>query len=783
MIDRSRKLTSTGWDAPNALRSVLPLVFALSVVSAVGLASGVRAQGGIDESTALVPNADALSFRQIRVAERKIAAAAVTLAGEPSSSAAQLAVLGALGKLQQVHDATYGKNHVTAAPIAHPGRGSEPVWQQYARVLAKKIASGDDDVEDLSNLALQSVRDHQVYVSVTDYLIGVFHSLPEAFQTLYRQEFDLTAQSALDRAFATGRARELWTVARRYPISSAAPTAAVLAGDLFYEAGEMDLAARAWDTVHEPTFRAVHARATDDSMPLDGRLTEYDLALRHLRVAAARQDLERYTKWWDRLSAEQRAKLPSGLVAAEGESLPWVETARDDGVPEFDFDGLARDVLWRSVELDATKVTTGYVPLLSPPVVWPSEGGSGAWIAVNSYPELLRFDLETGLLLQKNRFPIGPKGFRESDPLARLEPIVAELRSDGGRPVMIGTYVRAASEKDRYAGYTITEELPRRVLYCARTEGNPGAKLWDTSDRSTARHDPLLAQLSFNADVVVQGDRVYALGWRQAGYVEAFLVCLDLETGEALWKTLLIGNQIELTMFGEIAYEPFLGELLIHRDRIYASTNLGVVAAVHARTGDIEWISPYPTEPVKDQYPRRSTRPAQRSTTWARNPMVRYRDRLYVTPLDSSWFFGFDLETGQVDVKVDGRALGRYFLGLHEDQLVFAGSNTVTTVVAREPSMPPLARHSISALYDAKTRQRESIASRPALVRGGIIYTAPGLVGYRSLRGERDERLFEFTARRGFGGTAIPFGDVTVVGDRVLVANTLELRCYRGVNR
>lgn len=780
MIDRSRKLTGSSWSVS---RPALLLVFALSVVSAAGFASSVRAQGGITGTTALVPNADALSFRQIRLAERKIAAAAVMLAGDPSASAAQIAVVGALGKLQQVHDATYGRNHVTAAPIAHPGQDSEPVWRQYARALEKKVASGDDDVEDLSDLALQTVGDHQVYVSVTDYLIDVFHSLPESFQSLYRQEFDLTAQSALDRAFASGSARELWTVARRYPISSAAPTAAVLAGDLFYEAGEMDLAARAWDAIHQPTFRAVHARATDDSLPLDGRLTEYDLTLRQLRVAAARQDVERYTTWSARLSAEQRAKLPSGWVAPEGEQLPWVEAARDDGVPAFDFDGLARDVLWKSVELDATKVATSDVPLLSPPVIWPPEGGSGAWIAVNSFSELLRFDLESGLLLQKNRFPLAPSGYREVDPLARLKPVVAELPSDRRRPVMIGSYVRAASKEERYAGYKITEKLPTRALYGARTEGNPGAKLWDTSDRSIARRDPLLASLSFNADVVVQGDRVYALGWRQAGYVEAFLVCLDLETGEALWKSLLVGNQIELTMFGEIAFEPFLGELLVHRDRIFASTNLGVVAAVHAHTGDIEWISPYPTEPVRDQHPRRSSRASQRSTTWERNPMVRYRDRLYVTPLDSSEFLGFDLETGQLEVRVDGRGLGRYFLGLHEDQLVFADFNTVTTVVAREPSMPALARQSISALYDPKTRRRSRIASRPALVRGGIIYTVPGRVGYRSLRGERDETLFEFTPRRGFGSSPIPFGNVMVVGDRVLVANTVEVSCYRGVKR
>ena len=91
-----------------------------------------------------------------------------------------------------------------------------------------------------------------------------------------------------------------------------------------------------------------------------------------------------------------------------------------------------------------------------------------------------------------------------------------------------------------------------------------------------------LAKLSFNSPPVVVGDRVYALGWLKVGTIDAVLVCLDAATGRAHWKTVLVENQIDLTMFGDISHEPFLGNIAVHDGVVYANSNLGAISAVDA---------------------------------------------------------------------------------------------------------------------------------------------------------------------------------------------------------
>lgn len=760
---------------------------ALSFALALSSLSPAFAQGGIDGTTALVPNADTLSFRQIRQAEREIAAAVVAYESspEPQRREYESRLAEALRSLQQVHDATFGLNHVTVMtpPASRRESAREPVWQQYARVLrAGREEGADRDAKvgprsDLSSLASQVAGVDDVYVSVTEYITAIFRSLPDPMGEIYRREFDLGANSAFELAFATGDPGALRAVARRFPLSSSAPTAAILAGDLFYERGQMFLAARAWDDVEARTFDAVRIASEGDATSLLGRIEWKDLWSRRLRAAVATRSKDSYVAILGEIKkAGLVDSIPTSLMPQSSAIVPW-ETPSSESelahLPEVTFDRLAPDSLWKTVEFDVKRVRVGAVPFMSPPVVHLPDGRS-PWVAVNTSRRLMRFDLETGLYLEGHEFSKrqgrgSVSGFVEDDERVRLEPVIA-TPSNARSPYMIGTYVRGVSEASDYAGYQITEKLPQRAIRCVSTGGSHSPTVWDTSVRAVKRTDPLLAKLSFNAGMAVSGDRLYALGWRQAGYVEAYLVCLDVHTGEALWKSLLVGNQIELTMFGEIAFEPFLGQILVHRDRVLVSTNLGVVASLQAHTGEIEWISPYRSQV---QRPARQSmfRAQTRSSIWERNPIVVVGDRVFATPLDSKQLLGFDLETGRRMTAVDGRGLGRFLLGAHGPHLIFAGPNVITAVVARNPGKP---------VWSTKVT---GLDARPALVRGGVVFSTNRGIGHQDLFGERQRSLFSFPRRRSQRRSlAIAHGEVRVVGDRVLVSNTAQLRCYRGTS-
>ncbi|MFQ5654197.1 MAG: PQQ-binding-like beta-propeller repeat protein, partial [Planctomycetota bacterium] len=269
---------------------------------------------------------------------------------------------------------------------------------------------------------------------------------------------------------------------------------------------------------------------------------------------------------------------------------------------------------------------------------------------------------------------------------------------------------------------------------------------------------------------------------------------VDLATGSALWKTPLVGNQIELTMFGEIAREPFMGGLLLEDGIVYACTNLGVVAAVRAADGRVKWVTEYRSN--NERVYRGRYRRAGRRPVWDRNPVCAFEKRLLVTPLDSNSLYAFSTLTGKMLQKTSSH-LGKFLLGIHEDRLVLCGSS-ITTLPARDLTNTALQR---------THRLMGEVRARPALVREGVVYATDSSlyfqplgmgrrVGERSLLQSslaiplvrfRDGILPPQRPRReGPFGAFAPSDDddrvfdgrVKVLPDRVLVTSTYWLSCY-----
>ncbi|MCH7664209.1 MAG: PQQ-binding-like beta-propeller repeat protein, partial [Chloroflexi bacterium] len=81
---------------------------------------------------------------------------------------------------------------------------------------------------------------------------------------------------------------------------------------------------------------------------------------------------------------------------------------------------------------------------------------------------------------------------------------------------------------------------------------------------------------------------------------------------------------------------------LVKEGIVYHCTNAGVVAAVDARTGDIRWLTRYPqNKNALDNF-------SSPGLVWRNEPPLVRGNKLFVTPVDSSFLLCLDTETGRI---------------------------------------------------------------------------------------------------------------------------------------
>lgn len=556
-----------------------------------------------------------------------------------------------------------------------------------------------------------------------------------------RARQDEGAGAAFRRALALRDPARLQRVHELYPLSSVACAAALVAGDLYLEAGRVHAAAIQWST-------PACALGTPDQQRV--------LAQRWLMVAVLTSDPALYDTWVAQLDTEARALArPAQRPLSILPSLPFLdgELAWRSAAPFYPRAGLFEQL----------------PPYLQEPCV------SERWFAFTGLESVQMLDRrQTGKLLPELPLPrprrplneeryVVDQDFRETQRNLRLRPVY-----DAATDLLVTSYVHTASHHRSYQGYTIEEIIPRRALRAFVV--GPRRPLWDSAE---ARSGPL-ADLSFNSTPVIDGGRVYALGWRQAGLVESYLACFELASGDLLWLCPLLGNQIDLTMFGAIRSEPLMGGLVLADGVLYACTNLGACAAVQAHDGEVCWISRYPTLPIPAPTPYQSRR--QRSELWRPGVPIVTTDHFIVAPLDSGELLAFDRQGGQRVLSTPAPRSGdAYLVGVHGDFLVLSNREHLQLVPTRDITARRL-----------EVPVESEVLALPALVAEGVVYaTATGL-HFQSLPGNQRARLlcaFGEAPPPGRGGRPRAQeprdGTVTVLSDGVLVTNSHRVYCYR----
>jgi len=180
-----------------------------------------------------------------------------------------------------------------------------------------------------------------------------------------------------------------------------------------------------------------------------------------------------------------------------------------------------------------------------------------------------------------------------------------------------------------------------------------GYGLWRRGGES--EEDTRLHGVAFTGAPAIVGNRVFILGTRylSAGNkkAEARLFCFDAANGDLLYHTFLCsGAEVDLFEI-RIGSESRrtkphveLGSPVAEQAGVvYCLTNLGVVGAVNAFTGKIEWLFKY--NRIRSQNPDQYYRDYCLDTGgWKDSLPIVTSDRIYSAPEDSRFFYCLDMK-------------------------------------------------------------------------------------------------------------------------------------------
>ena len=147
---------------------------------------------------------------------------------------------------------------------------------------------------------------------------------------------------------------------------------------------------------------------------------------------------------------------------------------------------------------------------------------------------------------------------------------------------------------------------------------------------------------AFDGAPVSDGRRVFVAMRRSDITPRAYVACFDAATGVRQWRTPIGAAD---TIAGGAADEITHNLLTLVENRIYINTNLGLVAALDADSGDICWISRYDrltgkTFALGSAVPLHFDRDP--------SPCVYHDGLLFVAPSDSPGIFALDAKTGKM---------------------------------------------------------------------------------------------------------------------------------------
>ncbi len=630
---------------------------------------------------------------------------------------------------------------------------------------------------------------YRVNVPARRELRRVLLTLPPEVLAIYRDRFEPLAQAQRERAI---RERDPWGLLecyQRYPATTSGARSAMTAADIFFERGRPERARKIWSEFRRMLNARVELYDDEYAETQSGKSAKKSGGVKGaagdaVASGGARPD-DASTTAAATPSTVTTASLWPGLRSTLDRRQARATSSVSKVTPELPRVPLAHG----SVELSWQRQTAargrfandGDVPYSVVPAVYDRR------VVVPMFSGMDIFDLAYGRAIgHGGHYPhdfdrnvcgkpvatlSGDDATEVSENL-RLTPLVM---SDGG---FLTSYVAWRNPEKGYGRRGGKQEvsIPRRSLTLRHWWGEKrelnGRVVWDTHQHP----DPRVRPLSFNSKPLVVGDEVLALGWLWSGYTDVYLCCFDRRTGALRFRTLLVSNQVELTRFGFMACEPFLGQLSIADDTVYASTNMGAVAAVTLGSGTLEWLTEYfPVRSARKLTWRRRSmpHPYDPPVYWDHADPIVAKDRVLFVSQDSRQVIAVDRGTGEVLETAEPRAETNRLLGTWKGYLVYTDDSEVLVTPVDD--------------FQTTLKRRRLFSrciGRPVLCERGLLYATSG--GLRLMVFDMENEFQDVDLRPELDAsmpTAVHDRDrnvtITILEREVLVTTPYKIYCYR----
>jgi len=506
------------------------------------------------------------------------------------------------------------------------------------------------------------------FVSVRDYCHLQIASLPPAALELYRSRVDDRAQQWYEDGLRRRDAGRLRDVVDQLFCSTWGDDALLALGDLALEAGSTGEARGYWEKILPPDYwaRLAPAVVQTNGSPVWLLYPDSDLDRAAVRarlllaiildgdLKSARQALEPFRRECGAAEGKlggRRVKYAEFLEELLSESSGWPAEKVDRQWPTF------------AGSPQRDKVAPGEIAV--GPIAWeeplpetaPAEAGSSTGprriaeardqllsyhpvvvdnlVLVSTFDEIRAYDLASGKPMWSDS---------EGQAMYRLRERGEDAAAARFGPAGVGAprFTLTVRQRRVYARLgspvtTRTSDQPfmarQSYLVCVDLDLQ-GKCLWATPDTlGQEGNDPSWA---FEGSPLVDGDGVYVVMRRSGVRPQQYVACLHPETGRLKWRRLVCGAETPGMGQEEMTHNL----LTLDANTLYCNTNLGAVAALSTRDGQIRWITRYPR--TRQLELTRRPKHLCRDLT----PCVYHHGIVYVAPADSELLLALDAPTG-----------------------------------------------------------------------------------------------------------------------------------------
>jgi outer membrane protein assembly factor BamB len=534
---------------------------------------------------------------------------------------------------------------------------AERQWEEAVDILRQVTESHAGKV-----LAVSPWR----FVSVRDYCHLQLAALPPEALDLYRRRVDSQARRWYDQGVRDRDVNRLRDVVEQLFCSSSGDDALLALGDLALEAGSVGEARGYWEKILPPELwaRLAPAVVRTNGSPAWLLYPDTDLDLSAVRARlllasilegdaqAAREALDVFARECGAAEGKlggRQVNYAEFLGKLLAESREWPAPKVDQEWPTFAGSTERNKVLPAAVQAGSIAWETTL-----PEVAAVDGAGAGQRRVAERRNHLLSYHpvIVDNLVLVNTSDEIRAYNLTSGEPAWGDNPVAFGLRKRNGEDrenlrgasVGVGVPRFTMTVRNRRVYARMGSPLTGRInepqflarhnyLVCVDLDAE-GKLVWDVSDRLD--EDENDRSWSFEGSPVVDGDGVYVVMRRSGARPQQYVACLDPEFGRLKWRRLVCAAETSAQGQEETTHNL----LTLHDGALYLNTNLGAVAALSTRDGQIQWITRYPRSGQGEL----SKRPKHfyRDLT----PCLYHRGTVYVAPADSELLLALDAPTG-----------------------------------------------------------------------------------------------------------------------------------------